>query len=156
MRTSTEIAIAVAITAFVWISLFAHSLPTPVQSVLFVVVLLLALAMLVIGWWRLKKAWREDSVARWRKISGVLALLASTLTFATPVLVFFYSFAMFQLRVQPSHWIFNWLIVMPVCLVLSLCGFIGGVLAPRRIRLVTAVGGLIAGSIVLSIPIGIL
>jgi uncharacterized membrane protein len=101
-----------------------------------------------------QKAWREDSVARWRKICGVLARLASTLTFAIPVLVFFYSFAMFQLRVQPSHWIFT--IVMPVCLVLSLCGFIGGVLAPRRIRLATALGGLIAGSIVLSIPIGIL
>jgi hypothetical protein len=156
MRGRTEIAVAVAITAFVWISLFDHSLPIPVQSVLFVVVLLLAPVMLVIGWWRFRKAWGGESFPRWRKICGLVALIASSLTFALPILVFFYAVALFQLRLQPSRWMVNWLIVLPVCLALSLCGIIGGILAPPRIRLSTALSGLIAGSIVLSIPIGIL
>jgi len=155
-RRSTEVATAIAITTFVWISLFDHSLPIPVQSTLFFIVLLLAPVMLVIGWWRFRKSWREESVPRWRKICGLVALIASSLTFALPILVFFYAVALFQLRLQPSRWMVNWLIVLPVCLALSLCGIIGGILAPARLRLSTALSGLIAGSIVLSIPIGIL
>ena len=36
---------------------------------------------------------------------------------------------------------------------LAVCGLIGGVLAPRRIRLVTAAGGLIISSVILAVPI---
>jgi hypothetical protein len=156
MRRSTVIIIAVAIIAFVWISLFDHSLPIPVQSLLFFVVLLLAPVMLVIGWWRFRKAFRDETVPRWRRVCDLVALIATTLTFALPLLVFFYAVILFQLRLQPSRGMVNWLNVLPVCLGLSLCGVIGGVLAPQRIRLSTALSGLIAGSIVFSIPIGIL
>ena len=142
------------ITGFVWISLFAHWLPMALQSGLFAVVL--ALGLLILAWWRCRSALKDAGAARWRKVCGLVGLIASTSTFVTPILAFFYAVAMFQLRVQPSHWILNWLVLMPICMALAVCGLVGGVLAPPRIRLATALSGVIAGSIVLSIPIGIL
>ena len=44
--------------------------------------------------------------------------------------------------------------MMLLVLVFSLTGLIAGILAPPRSRFATAVGGLIIGSLVLSIPIG--
>jgi len=41
-------------------------------------------------------------------------------------------------------------------LVLSLSGLISGIFSPPRSRFATALGGLIIGSMILSIPIGIL
>ena len=156
MKPRNEIALAIMITGFVWISLFAHWLPALLQSILFALVLLLALVLLVLAWWRFRSALKDEGAARWRKVCGLVALIASTLTFATPVFAFLYAVAMFQLRIQPSHWIINWLVVIPVCLVLALCALVGGVLAPTRIRLATALSGLIGGCIVVAIPIGIL
>ena len=141
MTPRNEIALALMITGFVWISLFAHWLPILLQSILFFVVLLLALGLLVLAWWRCKSALKDEGAARWRKVCGFAGLIASTLTFATPVFAFLYAVTMFQLSVQPSHWMINWLVLLPVCLVLALCGLVGGVLAPTRIRLATALSG---------------
>lgn len=83
MKPRNEIALALMITGFVWISLFAHGLPILLQSILFIVVLLLALALLVLAWWRCKSALKDEGAARWRKVCGLVALIASTLRFAT-------------------------------------------------------------------------
>jgi hypothetical protein len=48
----------------------------------------------------------------------------------------------------------QWMVL--TVLVLSLSGLIAGIFAPPRSRFATALGGLIIGSIVLSIPMGIL
>jgi hypothetical protein len=64
----------------------------------------------------------------------------------------YYPFALLGVRLPMVN---GQLMVLAV-LVLSLSGFIAGVLSPPRSRFATALGGLIIGSIVLSIPIGIL
>jgi hypothetical protein len=121
--------------------------------VLFVGLLILAFTMIVAGWWRWRSVRREENTASWRKKMGLLGLVANTLGLAVPFIAFFYAVASFGRRMPPKV---DWLVVSPTCLAFSLCGLICGVVAPPRIRFATAMGGLIVGSIILSIPIGIL
>jgi len=138
----------------VWLALFARWVPVRVQSLLFVVVLLLAFAMIVGGWWRWRSVRRDGNIASWRKKMGLLSLVANTLALAVPFIAFFWALASFNPMLRLPK--INWLFVAPTCLAFSLCGLICGVVAPPRIRFATAMGGLIAGSLLLSIPIGIL
>ena len=147
-----EIALALLIVGFVWLALFARWVPVSVQSVLFVAVLILGLTMIVAGWWRWRSVRREENADSWRKKVGLLGLVANTLALAVPFVVLFYAMASFGRKVPRI----DWLVVSPTCLAFSLCGLICGVVSPPRIRFATAMGGLIVGSIVLSIPIGIL
>lgn len=94
---------------------------------------------------------------------GLLGLVANTLALAVPFIVFFYAVASFGHMLPRAVASFghmlpriDWLAVSPTCLAFSRCGLICGVVAPPRIRFATAMGGLIVGSIILSIPIGIL
>ena len=136
----------------VWLALFAHWVPVTLQSVLFVGLLILGFTMIVAGWWRWRGVMREENTASWRKKMGLLGLVANTLALAVPFIVFFYAVASFGHRQQRN----DWLVVFPTCLAFWLCGLICGVVAPPRIRFATAMGGLVVGSIILSIPIGIL
>ena len=47
----------------------------------------------------------------------------------------------------------NFPLIIRFAFFLAVCGLIGGILAPRRIRLVTAAGGLIISSVILAVPI---
>ena len=52
MRPSKkEIVLGLLVVVFVSLALFARWIPVPVRSVLFVMVLILAFAMIVAGWW---------------------------------------------------------------------------------------------------------
>jgi hypothetical protein len=123
-----------------------------VQSVLFVIVLFLAWAMVLAGWWCWSRS--GENVAPWRKKVGLLAVTANTLAITIPFATFFWQFARFNY----AHYLplIDWRFVLPACLACSLCGAIAGVLGPPRIRFATAMAGVIVGSIVVSIPIGIL
>jgi len=147
-----ESALALVVVGFVWLALFAPWVPVKVQSVLFVGVLIFGFTMVMAGWWRWRGVTRDENAASWRKKVGLLGLVANTLALAVPLIVFFYAVASFGHR-QPRN---DWLVVFPTCLAFSLCGLICGVVAPPRIRFATAIGGLVVGSIILSIPIGIL
>jgi len=152
MPPKKEIALALLVVGFVWLALFAHWVPVTLQSVLFVGLLILGFTMIVAGWWRWRGVMREENTASWPKKMGLLGLVANTLALAVPFIVFFYAVASFGHRQQRN----DWLVVFPTCLAFSLCGLICGVVAPPRIRFATAMGGLVVGSIILSIPIGIL
>ena len=82
---------------------------------------------------------------------GLLGLTANTLAIAVPFVACLYQFTRntYSLNVPMA----DWTLIIPFSFLLSVCGLIGGVLAPRRIRLVTAAGGLIISSVILAVPI---
>ena len=149
-----EIALALLLVGFLWLALFARWVPVPVQSVLFVVVPILASAMVVVGWWRWRGVRRNENMPSWRKKMGLLGLVANTLALVVPIIAFLWAWVSFFHMLHLPR--INWILVSPTCLAFSLCGLIGGIVAPPRIRFATAMGGLIVGALILSIPIGIL
>jgi len=82
---------------------------------------------------------------------GLLGLTANTLAIAVPFVACLYQFTRntYSLNVPMA----DWTLIIPFSFLLSVCGLIGGVLAPRRIRFVTAAGGLIISSVILAVPI---
>ena len=151
----SEVFYALLVILFVWISLFGHWLPM-FHAFLFDLVLLLELAMIVAGWWCWIKGREDEGVAVWRKRVGLLGIVANTAALIIPagslLYMMYYPFIRARMRLPMVD--ANWLIL--TVLGLSLLGLIAGILAPPRSRFATALGGLIIGSIVLSIPIGIL
>jgi hypothetical protein len=117
---------------------------------LFLIALLLAVCP-IIGWWRWQGIKTDSTTVRWRKIVGLMSLTANSLAIAVPFVACLYQFTRntYSLNVPMA----DWPVIIPFSFFLSVCGLIGGVLAPRRIRLVTAVGGLIIGSLILAVPI---
>jgi hypothetical protein len=159
VRSSRELMFALLVVAFVWASLFGrHWLPVPIQSLLFVVVLLLAGAMIAASWWCWIKSRSAESVASWRKKVGLLGVIANTTALAIPLGSLLYMvycpFPFIRVRVHLPMIDAEKMVL--TCLVFSLCGLIAGILSPPRSRFATALGGLIIGSIILSIPMGIL
>lgn len=156
VRPKKEFLYAMLLIGFVWTSLFGHWLPMPIRSVLFVVVLVLEIAMIVAGWWCCIKSRKAEDVARWRKGVGFLGVLANTTALAIPVgsllYMMYYPFILGSVNLP----MINAQLMVLTCLVFSLCGVIAGILAPPRSRFATALGGLIIGSVVLSIPMGVL
>jgi hypothetical protein len=117
---------------------------------LLLIVLLLAVCP-IIGWWRWHGVKTDSTTVLWRKIAGLLGLTANTLAIAVPFVACLYQFTRntYSLNVPMA----DWPLIIPFSFLLSVCGLIGGVLAPRRIRLVTAAGGLIISSLILAVPI---
>ena len=72
MRLKKEALYALVLVAFVWVSLLGDWLPIPVQSVLFVTVLLLGVVMTVAGWWGWIKSRQTEDVPRWQKGVGLV------------------------------------------------------------------------------------
>lgn len=156
MRFNRELLFAMLVVGFVWASLFGHWLPIPIQSFLFIVVLLLEGALIVAGWWCWIKTRNAESVARWRKRVGLLGVVANTTALAIPVVSLAYMMHYPFIRIGVHLPMINpqWMVL--TCLMFALCGLIAGILAPPRSRFATALGGLIIASIILSIPMGIL
>src|SRR5580692_11113531 len=130
VRSKAAPLFAVLIVAFVYVSLFCHRIPLPIQSTLFFGVLLLEIAL--------------------------IAVVANTTAFAIPVvsLVYMIFYPAIGLRMRLPMIDGEKMVV--ACLVFSLCGFIAGILAPARSRFATALGSLIIALLVLAIPMGIL
>ena len=117
---------------------------------LFLTVLFLAVCP-IIGWWRWQGVKTDSTTVLWRKIAGLLGLTANTLAIAVPFVACLYQFTRntYSLNVSMP----NFPLIIRFAFFLAVCGLIGGVLAPRRIRLVTAAGGLIISSVILAVPI---
>ena len=114
---------------------------------LFLTVLLLAVCP-IIGW----SQWHgvTDSTVLWRRMAGLLGLTANTLAIAVPFVACVYQFTRntYSLNVPMP----DFPLIIRFSFFLAVSGLIGGVLAPRRIRLVTAAGGLIISSVILAVP----
>ena len=117
---------------------------------LFLTVLFLAVCP-SIGWWRWQGVKTDSTTVLWRKMVGLLGLTANTLAIAVPFVACLYQFTRntYSLNVSMP----NFPLIIRFAFFLAVCGLIGGVLAPRRIRLVTAAGGLIISSVILAVPI---
>jgi hypothetical protein len=154
VRLRTEALYAFLLLAFVWVSLFGDWLPIPVKSVLFVSVLLLGLVMIVAGWWGWIKRRETEDVPDWQKGAGLAGAIANT-ALAIPLGSLLYRMhypfsrvAMRGVSIASAER------VLLTSFVLSLSAVIAGIFAPPRCRFVIILGGLIIGSIVLSIPVG--
>ena len=155
MRPSKkEIVLGLPVVGFVSLALFARWIPVPVQSVLFVMVLILGFVIIVAGWWGWASVRLDGNIASWRKKIGLLGLVANTLAITTPFVAFVYAFATFNLRLQGPR--LDWLLVAPVALGLALGGVTAGIVAPRQVRLATVLGGLIVAALIMAVPIGVL
>jgi hypothetical protein len=139
-----ELLIATLVVSFVGASLFSPRLPVVVQSVLFLFVLLLGFFMIVAGWWCWSIVRTDGDVPRWRKVFGLSGVIANSLALAIPFVALSCITGI------------DWGHIAAASLICSSCGLIAGLIAPREIRLPTALAGLITGSIILSIPIGVL
>ncbi len=117
---------------------------------LFLTVLFLAVCP-IIGWWRWQGVKTDSTTVLWRKMAGLLGLTANTLAIAVPFVACLYQFTRntYSLNVSMP----NFPLIIRFAFFLAVCGLIGGILAPRRIRLVTAAGGLIISSVILAVPI---
>jgi hypothetical protein len=156
MRSSRELLYALLIVTFVSVSLFGHWLPLRIQNISFVAVLLLEIAMIVAGWWGWIKNRKAEDVARWRQRVGLLGVVANTTALAIPLGSLLYMMFYPFIRIGVSLPMVDAQRMVWACLMCALCGLIAGILAPPRSRFATALGGLIIGSIVLSIPMGVL
>ena len=156
MLSRKQVVLAVLIVAFVWGSLFLRSLPIMLQNALFVAVLFLELGMIAAGWWMWTKSRKVKEVPRWQKRAGLLGILGNTMALVTPVAALFYMMYYPFIRVPVRLPTVNIESLMLICLMCSLCGFVGGIFAPPRSRFVTALGGLVIASIMIGIPKGIL
>lgn len=117
---------------------------------LFLTMLFLAMCP-IIGWWRWQGVKTDSTTVLWRKMAGLLGLTANTLAIAVPFVACLYQFTRntYSLNVSMP----NFPLIIRFAFFLAVCGLIGGILAPRRIRLVTAAGGLIISSVILAVPI---
>ncbi len=156
MRSKAAPLLAVLVVAFVYVSLFSHRIPVPIQSILFFVVLLLEIAMIAAGWWYCIKNRKDQGVHSWRKRMALLGVMANTTAFAIPLLslvyVIFYPSIALRMRLP----MIDGEKMVLACLVFSLCGLIAGILAPGRSRFAIALGNLIIALLVLAIPMGVL
>jgi hypothetical protein len=146
-KLNKEIVLTSIILALVWYSLFSHRLPLGVQSILFVLVLLLEGALVLSGW--LLSRTLEHTSAKWKRTVGVLGLWFDTAAIAISVWSFFYI-------LQFPFGAINWLTIVPICLVLCLCGLIAGLLSSREIRPLTILSAVIWASVLVAIPFGVL
>ncbi|MGA8619844.1 MAG: hypothetical protein WB660_15160 [Candidatus Sulfotelmatobacter sp.] len=119
-------------------------------------VLFLEGAMIVAGWWGWIKSPNAETVERWRIRFGLLGVVANTTALAIPFGSLLYMMYYPLIRVRAHLPMVDAQRMVLACLGFSLCGLISGALSPPRSRLATVLGGLIIGSIVLSIPMGIL
>jgi hypothetical protein len=156
VRLARELVFALLIGIFVRASLFGHWLPVPIQSILFYIVLLLEVTLIIAGWWLWAKSRKVEDVARWRKRVGLVAIIANTMALVIPVLSLLYMICYPFIRVGVRLPMIDGELMISICLIFSLCGLIGGILAPPRSRFATALAGLIISMMIVAIPIGIL
>lgn len=153
MRNGSEIATVALVLGLILLQ-FTHRVSVRVEDALFVALLVLAVAMIGMGWLRWRGVKHDSTVASWRRRVGFLSLIADTLALLLPVAAFFYAFASFNYLHRASS--MGVLLILPASVLLSVCGLVCGILSPARIRLTTVMAGLILGSLIVSIPVAVL
>jgi hypothetical protein len=161
-RSKKEIAIAVAIVVFVYLSLRAQHArwaPEPVQATLAYTALLAVVGLNVAGWWAASRMSQDANTARWRKRAGLIGLVANTLAIALPFAAFLYGVYVDHLisrgPVNASD-VLDLGFVIPVSVALVAFGLVAGAIAPSRLRLAVVVGGLVTFFFLVAIPAPIL
>ena len=156
VRSKAAPLFAVLAAAFVYLSLFSHRIPVPIQSILFFVVLLLEIAMIAAGWWYCIKNQKANGVPNWRRWMALLGIIANTIAFSIPVgslvyMIFYPAIA----RYTHTPMIDAEKMIL-ACLVFSLCGVIAGILSPAGSRFAVTTGSLTIALLVLALPMGVL
>jgi hypothetical protein len=146
----------VAAVILVYVSLFSRRIPVPIQSALFLGVLLLEIAMIAAGWWYCIKNQKANGVANWRRRMALLGAIANTTAFAIPVGSLVYMMFHPAIARHTHTPMINAEKMILACLVFSLCGVIAGILSPARSRFATTLGSLIIALLILAIPMGVL
>ncbi len=156
MRSRTAPLFAMLVVAFVYVSLFSHRIPVPIQSILFFGVLLLEIVMIAAGWWYCIRNRKANSVPTWRKRMALVGVMANTTAFAIPLVsllyMIFYPFIALRMRLP----MVDGEEMVLASLVFSLLGLIAGILAPGRSRFAITLGNLIIALLVLAIPVAVL
>ncbi|MFZ0539200.1 MAG: hypothetical protein WAM47_20215, partial [Candidatus Sulfotelmatobacter sp.] len=115
-----------------------------VHNIIGFFVTMLPIILNVAGWWRWKRVWRDEKAARWRKVVGLVGLVANTSALCLVCVSLFYSVA-----VEKAHReVFQSIDLYPVivgCLILSASALAVGTFAPRRLRLAVVLGGFAMG-----------
>jgi hypothetical protein len=159
--TKKELALGLAFVAvYVCVFHFLHSWPIGVQSVVGGITIFLPIALNVAGWWRWRGVRRDDTILRWRKVAGLIGLMANSIALLFPSLVFFYNTVLTRYYMNrrpglPGVKEIDLELLVNFCLILSLAAMIDFV-APRRIRLAVVLGGFAMGWLILSIPRAVL
>ena len=78
IQNGRGVALAGLVVILIWL-LFARWVPVHVQSVLFVILICLAFAMIGTSWRRWKIVRQDRNIASWRRRVGLLGLIADTL-----------------------------------------------------------------------------
>jgi hypothetical protein len=110
--------------------------------------------MIVAGWWGWIKSRETEDVPDWQKGVGLAGATANT-ALAIPLgsLLYRMHYPFIRVAVRGVS-IASAERVVLTSFVLSLSAVIAGILAPPRCRFAIVLGGLIIGSLVLSIPVG--
>jgi hypothetical protein len=156
VRSKAAPLFAVLIVAFVYVSLFCHRIPLPVQSALFFGVLLLEIGLIAAGWWYCIRNRTANGAANWRKRIALLGVMANTTAFAIPVVSLIYMIFYPSIALRVHLPMIDGEKMVLACLAFSLCGLMAGILAPARSRFATTLGSLIIALLVLAMPMGIL
>ncbi len=153
---SQAVVLFVTTLILVYVSLFFRRIPVPIQSALFLGVLLLEISMIAAGWWYCIKNWKANSVAKWRRRIALVGAVANTTAFAIPVLSLVYMI-FYPVIAHYTHTpMINSEKMILACLVCSLCGVIAGIFSPARSRFATTLGSLVIALLILAIPAGVL
>ena len=148
--TVMEVTVGLALGyAYISLSRFLHTLgPRQEGSLMWVKVLPPAVLALV-GWWLWVRVRHDPNTAGWRKVAGVLGLIAASLAVSVPWIVVYYDVIVtgFDMRHQyPRSKFPGWTVIdlywtFQSCFFISAVAMVLGLVAPRRIRLVVVVGG---------------
>jgi hypothetical protein len=144
----TEVAVGVAfVIAYVHLSRFLWSLGPRREADLFWIKVLPPAILALVGWWLWLKVWHDQGTAGWRKVVGLVGLIASTLAISIPWVVVYYDLivAGFDMRRYPRSIYPGWQSVdlywtFQSCFLVSAVTMALGLAAPRRIRLAVVSG----------------
>jgi hypothetical protein len=155
-RSKAATLYGLVILILVCVSLFSRRIPVPIQSILFLVVLLLEITMIMAGWWYCVRNKSVNGVPNWRLRMALLGAIANTVAFAIPVGSLVYMMFYPAIARYTHTPMINAELMIVTCLAFSLCGVIAGTLSPPRNRFATTLGSLIIAMLILAIPMGVL
>lgn len=114
---------------------------------------LLEMVLIGAGWWYYVQVRWSANAAIWRKWMALMGVVANTTAFAIPFGDSLYSISIGVSSDLPA---LDWNAVVLACLICSLCGVVGGAMAPPRCRFAITLGSIIMPLLVLAIPVGVL
>jgi hypothetical protein len=119
-----------------------------VEDASFVVFLALVVWFVVMAWWRLARAWRDQGAERWRVRTSLAGCIALSIAFAIPRIPFFFFFVL-RWGFGP-RWDYR-----ALWLGFSVAALLAGVVAARGVRFPLICGAVLLGILALMIPAGV-